>query len=173
MMNVKNNKKIRLLLEFNDVKATFEGDVDEVLKAAIRFLSEIYPNIELVQKVTYTPDLVRLIECIKGIVELTPEGPVFTSDFQLSAREKICIALLGAYVGEKLGKLSKTSLSTQELTRITKKAKKTISNELPKLINRGLVKRTSEGECQLTVLGIREAENLIKDYRESGDLPTN
>ncbi|KYH41732.1 MAG: hypothetical protein AYL32_003320 [Candidatus Bathyarchaeota archaeon B26-2] len=165
MSGVSGEKRLRVQLEFGDAKATFEGDADEVFKALTRFLTQIYPNLEVAMKITYIPDLTRLAEGLAGIIELTPDGPIFTSDIQLSAKEKICLALLGAHVGERLGKLSKGSLSPSELSRITGKARKTISNELPKLVAGGLVERTSEGECQITILGIRETENIIKEYK--------
>ena len=158
-------KRLRVQLEFGEAKATFEGGADEVFEALTRFLTQLYPNLEIAMKITYTPDLTRLAEEIAGIIELTPEGPLFASDLQLLAREKICLALLGAHVGERLGKLSKGSLSPSELSKITGKARKTISNELPKLVAGGLVERTAEGECQITILGIRETENIIREYK--------
>jgi len=165
------DEKLKVQLEFDNAKAIFEGNVNEVYGALTKFLTNFFPNLELVQRITFTPDIVGLIDELAGIIELTPEGPIFTSDFQLSAREKICIALLGAYVGQKLGILNKSSLSTSELSRITKKARKTISNEIPKLIAGGIVERTLEGECQITTLGIRETENLVREEKNAGNLP--
>ena len=165
MSEANEEKKLKVQLEFGDAKAMFEGGVDDVFKALTRFLTQLYPNLEVARRITYSPDLTRLAEELVGIIELTPEGPIFASDLHLSAKEKMCLALLGAYVGERLGKLSKGSLSPNELSRITGKARKTISNELPRLITGGLVERTPEGECQITILGIREAEKIIRECK--------
>ncbi|OYT45532.1 hypothetical protein B6U84_02075 [Candidatus Bathyarchaeota archaeon ex4484_40] len=160
MSEANEEKKLKVQLEFGDAKAMFEGGVDDVFKALTRFLTQLYPNLEVARRITYSPDLTKLAEELVGIIELTPEGPIFASDLHLSAKEKICLALLGAYVGERLGKLSKGSLSPNELSRITGKARKT-----PRLITGGLVERTPEGECQITILGIREAEKIIKECK--------
>ncbi|MEM3014213.1 MAG: hypothetical protein QXI71_06245, partial [Candidatus Bathyarchaeia archaeon] len=96
-----------------------------------------------------------------GKVEVTSEGPILVSRDELSARDAICIALLGAYVGNKLGKFSKDALSSAELAKITEKARKTISNEVPKLIDEGIIERTTEGEYKLTISGIRKTEEKM------------
>ncbi|RLI35781.1 hypothetical protein DRO55_04800 [Candidatus Bathyarchaeota archaeon] len=157
--------KLRVHLEFGDAKLDLEGDVNEVFKALTRFITKIYPDLEVVRNLTYTPDLVELSEELSGIIELTPEGPILISGEQLSARNKICLALVGAEVGSRLGKLAKGTLSSRELSRVTGKAIKTVMNEMPRLVAEGLVKRTSKGEYMITTLGIKRTEDLIREYK--------
>ncbi len=160
-----NEGKLRVHLEFGDAKLDMEGDADEVFKALTRFITKIYPDLEVVRNITYTPDLIELSEELSGIVELTPEGPILVSGKQLSARNRICLALVGAEVGNRLGKLAKGTLSSKELSRATGKAIKTVMNEMPRLVAKGLVKRTSKGEYMITTLGIKSTEDLIREYR--------
>jgi hypothetical protein len=154
-------KKIRVHLEFGDAKADFEGDVNQVFEAIIRFLTNIYPNLEILQSIVYTPDLAGISKKLVGLVEVTSDGPVLVSEIEMPARDAMCIVLLGAYVGKRLGRLPKETLSSSELAKITGKARKTISNELPKLISEGTVERTEEREYRLTTLGIRKTEDTI------------
>jgi len=161
---VKEKGKLTVHLEFGEAKADFEGDVDQVFESIIRFLTQIYPNLRILQQIVYTPDLIRLGEKLSGLLEITSEGPILVSAFDLSARDAVCLALLGAHVGTKLGKISKSTLSSGELAKIVGKARKTIANEVPRLTSDGLVERTTEGEYQLTTLGIRKTETLIEEY---------
>ncbi len=162
--------KLKVHVEFGEMKANFEGDADEVFKALSRFLVQVYPNLEIVQRLVYAPDLIKISENLVGLIELTSEGPILASLSSLSAKEMICLALLGAYVGHKLGKLSKDGLSSDELARITSKAKKTIMNELPKLVNSGCAERKSEGEYLITTFGIKQTEEIIQDYKTKTEI---
>lgn len=153
---------VKVHIEFGDLKADFEGDANQVIESVLRFLSQICPNIDLLQKVTYTPDLVKLANSISGVIEILSEGPIVNPDLDLSARNAICLALLGAYVGNKIGRLKKDTLSTNELSRFTGKARKTISNEIPLLIENGIVERAPESEYRITQLGIRTAEKILE-----------
>ena len=154
-------ESLRVHLEFGDVKVDFEGDVNQVTESIIRFLTGVYPNLEILRKLVYIPDVTNLATKLVGHAEITAEGPILVPRLETSARDAACTALLGAYVGSKLGKLSKESLSSADLAIITGKAKKTISNEVPKLVADGLAERTDEGEYRLTVLGIKRTEEIL------------
>jgi len=158
--------KLKVHIEFGETKADFEGDVNQVFEAIVRFLTSVYPNLKTLQNIIYTPDLAALTRKMAGLIEITPEGPILVSPSNLPARNAVCIVLLGAHVGNKLGKLPNRSLSSLALAKITGKARKTISNELPKLMSEGLVERTPEGEYQLTFLGIRKTEDILAELRQ-------
>jgi hypothetical protein len=164
-LNMSEQNKIRVHLEFGEVKADFEGDVNQVFEFTVRFLTEAYPGLEILHGIVYTPDLVKLATELVGHVEITAEGPILVSASELSAREAICIVLLGAHVGNRLGKITKGTLSSSDLATITGKARKTISNEVPRLAADGLVERTEEGEYKLTILGIRKTEDMLTERR--------
>lgn len=153
---------VKVHLEIGDMKVDFEGSSEQVFDSLLRFISQICPNIELLRRIMYTPDLARIINDISGLVEISSSGPIINPSLELSARNAICLALLGAYIGSRIGKLSKDTLSVGELSRLSGKAKKTVTNELLKLIESGLVERASEGEYRITELGIRRTEEIIR-----------
>ncbi|MBS7606629.1 hypothetical protein KEJ14_02155 [Candidatus Bathyarchaeota archaeon] len=163
-MSEKNSVKVHL--EFGEVKVDFEGGVNQVLESILRFLAKICPAIEIVQKITYTPDIASIINNIAGIIEITEDGPFIRREINLSAKNAICLALLGAYIGNRIGKLPKDTLSVSELSKLTGKARKTISNDIPDLIEDGLVEKVSEGEYRITQLGIRRTEDTISAIKE-------
>ncbi|MEM0010417.1 MAG: helix-turn-helix domain-containing protein [Candidatus Bathyarchaeia archaeon] len=153
---------VKVHLEIGDLKVDFEGDSKYVFESLLHFISQVCPNMELLRKVVYTPDLVNLINEISGLVEISSEGPMLNLNLDLSTRNAICLALLGAYIGNKIGKLNKDTLSVSDLSKLTGKAKKTVTNELPKLVESGLVEKVYEGEYKITELGIRRTEDIIK-----------
>lgn len=153
---------IKVHLEVGDIKVDFEGSSEQVFETLLRFISQACPNIELLRRITYTPDLAKIIGNLSGLVEISSSGPIINPGVELSARNAVCLALLGAYVGYRIGRLNKDTLSVVELSRLTGKAKKTITNELPKLVEGGLVERVSEGEYKITELGVRRTEDIIR-----------
>ncbi|KYH42800.1 MAG: hypothetical protein AYL33_000770 [Candidatus Bathyarchaeota archaeon B63] len=157
-------EKLKVRIEFGEAKADFEGDVDEVIELTMKFLTQICPGLEVLQRIIYTPDVISLARGVEGLVEITQDGPILPPDLDVPARDAICLALLGAYLGKALGKLPRDSLSTRDLARIIGKARKTVSNEVPRLISDGLIERTTDGEYRLTTLGIRRTESLIGEY---------
>jgi len=159
------NSKLKVHVEFGEMMANFEGGADEVFRALSRFLIQVCPNLETVQRLVYAPDLIKISEDLVGFVELTLDGPLLVSVSSFSAMNMICLALLGAYLGYRLGKMSRETLSSNELARITGKARKTIMNELPKLLSKGYVERTSESEYLITTLGIKRTEKMVEEYR--------
>lgn len=159
--------KLRVHVEFGEAKADLEGGADEVFDMFVRFMTKIYPNLKLVQKLVFTPDFSELSEKLIGLIELTDEGPILISGRKLSSRKTICLTLLSAYVGNKLGKLCRSTLSTNEISRIIGKARKTVMNEVPWLISKGYVRKTKQGEYLITELGIRQTEKIIEDYRKN------
>jgi len=159
---LKESEKVKVHIELGDAKANFEGDVNQVFELTVRFLTQICPNLKILQRLIYTPDITKLAEKIEGIIEISPEGPIMPSSLDIPTRDAVCLVLLGAYLGKALGVLSKDSISSRDLARITGKARKTVSNEMPRLISEGVVERTSEGEYRLTTLGIRKTEKIIE-----------
>ena len=157
--------KLRVHIEFGEAKADFEGDVDQVFESIVRFLTEIYPDLEILQKVVYTPDVTRLANKLQGLVEITSEGPILASGLDLPAKHAVCITLLASHVGHTLGKTPKRTLSSSELARLIDKARKTIRNEMPRLISEGFLERTPEREYRITTLGIRKTEDIIDEYK--------
>lgn len=161
-----NEEKLKVHIEFGQAKADFEGDINEVFELTIKFLTQIYPRLEVLQRIIYTPDVIELARRIEGLVEITSDGLILPSNLDVPARDAICLALLGAYLGKALGKLPKDALSTRDLARIIGKARKTVSNEVPRLISDGLIERTPEGEYRLTTPGIRKTELFIEEYKK-------
>jgi hypothetical protein len=154
-------QKVRVHIEYGDLKADFEGSADEVFKEVIKLLSHGIPAIETVSRLTYNVDFFKLMNDLAGIVTIIPDGPTLPPDLELSAHEAIGLCLLGAHIGAKLGKLNKDFMSIEELAIFTRKAEKTIRNAIPTMVKLGFIERTEEGEYRITTLGTKEFEDTI------------
>ena len=154
-------QKVRVHIEYGDLNTDFEGSADEVFKEVINMLSQVFPAIETVSRLTYNVDFFKLMDGLAGIVTILPEGPTLAPDLELSAHEAIGLCLLGTHIGAKLGKLTKDFMSIEELAIFTRKAEKTIRNTLPTMVKLGFVERSEEGTYRITNLGTKEFEDTV------------
>lgn len=155
-------KKIEVHIRYGDVEGKFSGDVEGVWTAVNRFFSQIVPRLEVVSKAMLTIDLSKLIEDFEGVVAVAPEGScVLVPRSKLSDSDALALNLLAAYIGHKLGILSKGSLSSKELQAKLGKDVKTTSARLSELCRDGLVARIEDGEYEITTIGIRRLQEQI------------
>jgi hypothetical protein len=151
----KNSLKIHI--EYGEIQEDIEGPLDEVVRALFITLSRVYPSLEVAQQLIYQPDLMRLAESLVGLIQYTPEGMLMLVK-RISSEDAIIISLVGTYVGYKLGKTEDRTNSARDLAKITRKALKTISNQLARMVDDGIVERVGRGEYQITSLGIKRFE---------------
>ena len=144
--------RIEVKVRLDSVEATFEGEPDDVLKAFFEWLSRFYPAYESLSKIVYEPSLDRLIrECSDLLVIV--EGGVILKRKDLTAENAIMLSLVGAYLGFRLGKLEKETMTPVELMRSSWKALKTVYNTLSSMVKRGMIAKEG-GEYRLTKLQV-------------------
>lgn len=154
--------KVRIHVECGEFKADLEGTADEVFKEIVKLLNQVFPTFETVSRLIYTVDIAKLVDDLAGFLVIAPEdGPLLSLHLELPADEAISLCLVGSYVGEKLGKLTKNSLTVDELARFTGKAVKTIINQLAWMVDDGLIERVGKGEYRITNLGIKNVCDVI------------
>lgn len=142
--------KLKIHIEFGELKEDFEGDPDEVVRAFFTSLSHVYPSLELAKKLVFQPDLSQLADSLAGLVKFSPEGLLVLAR-EASAEETIIISLVGSYIGYRLGKIDNDTDSVNGLAKTTRKALKTISNQLAWMIDDGLVERIGREAIELPV----------------------
>lgn len=153
--------RIKAHLEYEGLKVDMEGGPDEVLHAVVDLLNRVFPSLEVVSKVTFTVDFMKLMEEASQIVKVAPEGPMLVSGIELTADDAITSSLVGAYVGYKLKKLPEPFLSIQDLSKITGKAVKTVRNQIAGALKEGIIKRAERGNYQITNMGIAHFQDTI------------
>lgn len=148
---------LRASLEYGDRKGEFEGSFDEVWRSINRFLSEMRPShVEsALAKIVHREELDQLVDDLEGVLRIAKEGPYFTAPIDhLPNRDKLLLALLGLYVGYKLGFLDEESASIDELYAITRVKKNVTQVELSHLSGERLVEAIGTGRRKLTTIGV-------------------
>ncbi|UCB59663.1 MAG: hypothetical protein JSW72_05890 [Candidatus Bathyarchaeota archaeon] len=151
------NVSVAVQVRYKNVEETFKGDVNSVWVSVNRFFGEMIPLLDVVQGVVLTVDLGEVVEAGKGLVAVGEEGPVvLVGKERLTDSECLLLMLLAAWIGGRLGVLSRTWLSRDELRGWLGKSGKIVGTRLGELCREALVKRTEDGGgYRLSAFGIR------------------
>jgi hypothetical protein len=161
-------EKITVHIKYKDVEQTFVGNVNHVWVIVNNFFSQMIPSFDVAQKVLLIPDLPKLIEDFKNVIALANEGPeLLISKRRLTDSEIIQLYLLAAYMGHKLGRLSRDAMSKKELQTRLGKTPKITSTRLGELCREGVAIKTEEDNYKITTIGIKRLQDeLLPKIRE-------
>jgi hypothetical protein len=149
-------------VKYRDVEQTFTGNANDVWVCLNRFFSEMIPALDLVRKITLSVDLDRLLDDLKGIVAVAPEGlELLASKQKLTDNETLLLNLLAAYIGYKIGKLEREWLTKEELQTKLGKSMKITSTRLGELTREGIVLKTDEGNYRITTKGVIQTQQEL------------
>lgn len=139
---------IEVSVKIGSIEATFKGEPDTVLKAFFEWLFKVYPSYEAASKIVFEPNLDSLIRECSELLLITDNGIIIKKS-DLAAEDAIILSLVGAYLGFRLGKLGKETMTPSELAKTTGKALKTIYNTLASMFKQGKISKLN-GEYGLT-----------------------
>ncbi len=154
--------KVKVQIEWGDIKHTAEGDLDTVVREIMQFAAKVLPNYSLASKLTFSPDYSLMVDDLSELVKLTPEGEVVLWKPGMSAENTIALVLLAVRVANAVGTRPTAEMSPDTISRAIGKAVKTVRNTLAILVKTGIVERTSEGNYRLTIQGIRKAHETAR-----------
>jgi len=153
---------ITVHIKYGDVEQTFTGNVNDVWISVNRFFSEMIPAFDIARKVTLTVDLAKLVEDFKDVIAIAPEGPeLLIPKEKLTDSETIQLYLLAAYMGYRLGKLRKETMTKEELAAKLEKNMKITTTRLGELVREGRVAKSEEGNYKITTLAITQLQKEI------------
>ncbi len=149
-------KKLTVHVSFDDANSvTFEGGVEEVSTAFLRFISKVYPSFELIRRLTFTVDVENLLKSAEGVFTLFDNGlNVVVDRGKISDKDAVLLQLAGRYLGEKLGKNADSSLSIDDISRAVGKSPKTISPRLSELTDKWYIEKVEKGRYRILAAGI-------------------
>jgi DNA-binding transcriptional ArsR family regulator len=154
--------KVKVQIEWGDVKHTVEGDLESVIREVMQFAAKVLPNYTLASKLTFSPDYSSMVDDLSESVKLTPEGEAVFLKPELSAENSIALVLLAVRVANAVGTRPTVDMSPDAISRAIGKSVKTVRNTLALLTKTGVVDRTSEGNYKLTIQGIRKSHEIAK-----------
>lgn len=146
---------LRLEIPDRNIKVEFTGSRDEVVASLLKFITGIYPHLNIVEKIVYTPDLESLLSSISQHVKISDGEIILLGEEGKTTENKILYLLAGCHAAFKLGLRDKSSMSVEEMARsISNTSKKTIQNTLVDLVKKGLVLRQARGMFEISMKGI-------------------
>ncbi|MCX8183476.1 MAG: hypothetical protein N3F08_03560 [Crenarchaeota archaeon] len=146
---------IRLEIPDKNIKVEFTGDENTVVRDLLKFLSNVYPRLTIIDKIVYTPDLEALLSAISSHIRISSGEIILLGEDAKTTESKILYLLAGCYVASRFGLREKGSMSVEEMVRmVTNISKKTIQNTLVDLVKKGLVLRQARGMFEISVKGI-------------------
>jgi len=165
--------KIRLEIPDKNIKVEFTGSKDEVVASLLKFLTNVYPHLTIVEKIVYKPDLEILLSSISKHVKISDGEIIMLDEESKTTENKILYLLAGCYVASRLGLRDKSSVSIEEMVRmISNTSKKTIQNTLVDLVKKGLVIRQARGTFEISTKGIMVLSGGVESEGESSTKPS-
>lgn len=153
-------------IKYGEVEQTFKGDVNDVWASVNRFFSEFMPAFEIARKMILTVDLTKLVQDFKDIVAIAPEGPELRIyKEKLTDSEALQLYLLTAYIGYRLGKLPRETMTKEELQTRLGKNMKIIATRLGELVKQGDVVKTEEGNYRITTKALIHLQEKRDSWR--------
>ncbi len=162
MNQLSERPKIKVQIEWGDIKHTAEGDLETVIREVMTFVARVLPNYSLASKLTFSPDYSSMVDDLSETVKLTPEGEVVLLKPEMSAESSIALVLLAARVANAVGTRPTVDMTPDMISRAIGKAVKTVRNTLAMLVKTGIVERTADGNYKLTMQGIRKAHEIAR-----------
>lgn len=154
---------ITVHVKYGDVEQTFTGNVNEVWVSVNKFFGELVPTFDIARKVTLTVDLAQLVDDVKGVVAIAPEGPeLLVPKEKLTDSEALQFYLLTAYVAYRMGKRVSDTMTKEELQTKLGKTPKITSTRLSELVKEGNVVKTEEGNYRLATVAIKKLQQELK-----------
>src|SRR5215510_13294408 len=97
-MTAPDQPRVKVQIEWGDMKHTVEGDLESVMREIIQFAAKVLPNYTLASKLTFAPDYTAIVNDISEKVKLTPEGEAVLLRHDMSAESSISLVLLATKV---------------------------------------------------------------------------
>src|SRR6266849_1403091 len=154
--------KIKVSIEWGDIKHTAEGDLETVVREVMQFAAKVLPNYSLASKLTFSPDYSSMVDDLSSAVQLTPEGEAVLLKPEMSAENSIAMVLLAARVAHAVGTRPNVEMDPEAISRSIGKAGKNGPKYPGNMTNNRTNKRTSDGSYKLSMQGIRKAHEIAK-----------
>ena len=165
--------ELRVTVRYGDLEAEFSGSPQAVYREVISFIEKALPAYSLAKKISFDLDTQELLESLGHLLAYSDEHGLF---FTFSLRElksvsdAILFQALRKHLEHKLGKVESPSITSAELEGGLSAKKKTILNNLTKLVQGELLKRLDRGDYAITPLGIKYLiDKYGKRQAEEGD----
>ena len=144
---------LRVKMELNGQSMEFTGTPDEVISAVLKYLSQAYPALAIVKRLTFSPDLAELTEKVSSVLSITDTGTLMVKK-DMATEDGVLTVTAGADLATKLGKRNDPSVSVEELVLTLNVAEKTVRNVCSLLTKQGEIVRDGKGTYRISPSGV-------------------
>ncbi len=162
-------EELKVTIRYGDLEAEFSGSPEAVYREIVSFMEKTLPTYSLAKKIAFSMDLKDLLDSFSHMIAYNDEQGIFftTSLSELkSVSDAILFMALRKYLEYKLGRIENSSITSAELESGLSAKKKTILNNLTKLVQAELLKRLDRGDYTITPLGIKY---LVDKYAKTAE----
>jgi len=159
--------KLKVVIEWGNMKHIAEGDAETVFKEVASFLAKVFPALETLSKIAFTPDYAAMLADLSSLINIGPSGEIILLRPGLPADQAIGLTLLGSQVASKIGKKQSDDMSVEELASSIRKTAKTVRNTVVEMSKTNFVERTGRGTYRITTIGMKELLDDVKAILES------
>jgi len=166
---VSSEEELKVTIRYGDLEAEFSGSPEAVYREIVSFMEKTLPTYSLAKKIAFSMDLKDLLDSFSHMIAYNDEQGIFftTSLSELkSVSDAILFMALRKYLEYKLGRIENSSITSAELESGLSAKKKTILNNLTKLVQAELLKRLDRGDYTITPLGIKY---LVDKYAKTAE----
>src|SRR5437667_10886030 len=142
--------KIKVSIEWGDIKHTAEGDLETVVREVMQFAVKVLPNYTRASKLTFSPDYSSMVDDLSSAVQLTPEGEAVLLKPEMSAENSIAMVLLAARVGHAVGTRPGVEMDPEAISRAMGKAVTTVRDTRAMMPKTGVIYRPADGGSKLS-----------------------
>ncbi len=162
------NEKMRLSLQYGELKAEFEGTPEEVMTLLIRFIEQQLPSISIARRITLTVDLESLIDAVETYIGYSKEDGFFLKPGfqQLPSSDQILLLLAKRHLENIWGITQTPTMNAREIADKLGLKEGTSSSRLTELLRKGMVRRLERGDYAITTLGLQELMKLKKQKND-------
>lgn len=165
------SEELKVTIRYGDLETSFSGPPETVYRQIIAFMEKALPAYSLARKIAFNLDLRDLLEAFSEIFAYDDQEGLFfkISLSQLkSVSDAILLLALRKHLEYKLGRIEAPNISSSELEAALPAKKKTIMNNLTKLVQAELLKRLDRGDYAITPLGIKYLADKFSE-KETGE----
>lgn len=154
--------KVTVNVKYEGMEQTFTGNANDVWVSVNKFFAEMIPTFDMARKVTLTIDLAKLIEGLKDVMAIAPEGPeLLIPKDKLTDSEVLQFYLLAAYISYRLGKRLTEVMTKGELQTKLGKSMKITSTRLGELVKQGTIAKTEDGDFRIATIGVMKLQEEL------------
>jgi len=166
-------EELKVTIRYGDLEMSFSGPPEAVYRQIIAFMEKTLPAYSLARKIAFNMDLRDLLEAFSEVFAYDAQEGLFfrISLSQLkSVSDQILLLALRKYLEHKLGRIEAPNISPGELEATLPAKKKTIMNNLTKLVQLELLKRLDRGDYTITPLGVKYLADKFSKKGSAGEV---